>query len=495
MRQFYLSRNRCGYYRVHFVDPVTHVQGVGKSTHTKDKVEATLLAGKWLLEGMPMAMSNSRAFAEGNCPKIPVGGDLQKLASSLSDSDTKTLLELLSKKMNVDLSKVVETVPAVNAPSSDKAETMLSEKTPEPASATPPAKKRYVVIKKKSCETKVEAVPAEKAETKSESDGKLLLCDTLENFWDYDNSEFIQRHIARGHTMSKKHAFCMHAFVKNYWRPYWGDDTTIEDLTKPELDDFFFYLFREKQLAGETVNKVINSASRCTRWLYENNRIKINPLFGIERFKADHAERDIPTEAEMRRLLQLDWENPMALMAFKLGAFCGLRAGEISGLRVCDIDVAEGMLHVRHSYSEVDGLKSTKNKDKRDLPIDNVTALQLMNHARLNPKFNELSYIFWSSKDPTKSTTPGYYADIFYLALEKIGISEAERKDRNIVFHSLRHFCATILAQRTDRNTVMTILGHRTEKVSEHYSDHDTKEKFDNMRNVMQAAWDQYLSA
>ncbi len=97
MRQFYLSRNRCGYYRVHFVDPVTHVQGVGKSTHTKDRDEAILIAGQWLLGGMPMAMSNSRAFAEGTGPKIPVGGGLEKLASSLSDSYTKTLLELLSK--------------------------------------------------------------------------------------------------------------------------------------------------------------------------------------------------------------------------------------------------------------------------------------------------------------------------------------------------------------------------------------------------------------
>lgn len=56
MRKFYLSRNRFGYYRVHFVDPITHVQGVGKSTHTKDRDEAILIAGKWLEHGIPIAM-------------------------------------------------------------------------------------------------------------------------------------------------------------------------------------------------------------------------------------------------------------------------------------------------------------------------------------------------------------------------------------------------------------------------------------------------------
>ena len=46
MRQFYLGKNSSGYYRVYFVDPVTGTRGPGKSTHTKDKVEATLIVGQ-----------------------------------------------------------------------------------------------------------------------------------------------------------------------------------------------------------------------------------------------------------------------------------------------------------------------------------------------------------------------------------------------------------------------------------------------------------------
>ena len=287
----------------------------------------------------------------------------------------------------------------------------------------------------------------------------------------------------------------MHAFVKNYWRPYWGDDTCIEDLTKAELDDFFFFLYREKQLSGETVNKVINSASRCTRWLYDNGKIKTNPLFGVERFKADHLDRGIPTESEVRALLNLDWENNTAYLAFKLGAFCGLRAGEISGLRVCDLDFEELVIHIRHSFSETDGLKSTKNKDTRDLPIDRQTMLQLMNHARTNPEYGDMSYIFYQPMNPSKAYYPGYYNDIFYIALDKIGVHEEERKDRNIVFHSLRHFCATMLSQRADLKTVQTVLGHRTEKMSAHYSDHETQEKFNNVRTIMSDAWGKLLSA
>ena len=72
---------------------------------------------------------------------------------------------------------------------------------------------------------------------------------------------------------------------------------------------------------------------------------------------------------------------------------------------------------------------------------------------------------------------------------------EEQRKERNIVFHSLRHFCATILSQRTDMKTVQAILGHRSEKMSIHYSDHDTEEKLSNIKNIMQNAWKNYQIA
>lgn len=53
MRQFYLGRNSSGYYRVYFIDPVTGIRDSGKSTHTKDKVEATMIATSWLQNGAP----------------------------------------------------------------------------------------------------------------------------------------------------------------------------------------------------------------------------------------------------------------------------------------------------------------------------------------------------------------------------------------------------------------------------------------------------------
>ena len=87
----------------------------------------------------------------------------------------------------------------------------------------------------------------------------------------------------------------MRAYVRNYWRPYFGDEVCIQDLTLEELDDFFFFLHDEKGLAGETVNKNINMANKCFKTLLAQKKIAANPLEGIERFKADNEERGIPT--------------------------------------------------------------------------------------------------------------------------------------------------------------------------------------------------------
>ena len=160
-----------------------------------------------------------------------------------------------------------------------------------------------------------------------------------------------------------------------------------------------------------------------------------------------------------------------------------------------DVDDAGDMIHVRHSWSEIDKLKSIKNTDTRNIPVDHLTAVQLMNQARLNPEFSEMSYVFYAPHNPKEPFSPSYYADVFYKALEQIGVSDEERKDRNMFFYSLRHFCATILAQRADMKTVQSIMGHRTEKMSEHYSDHESQEKIDNMRNIMSDTWKKYLYA
>ena len=456
MRQFYLSKNNCGYYKVIFIDPVTGEKQTGKSTHTKDKFEATMIATSWLQNGVPAARGNSRNFSN-NALTTTTPLNLQSIVDRLTQNDAQTLMNLIALKFGFN---VVPNV-AVNA---------IQNNVQITNTITPPA------------------------ETKP-SKPRIKLIEYLKGFWDYDNSEFIKRYIAHGNNMTRKHAQNMESLIKNYWQPYFGDEAYIDELDKATLDDFFFYLYSERALKGGTVNKAINVGSRAMGYLFENGKIEKNPMFGVERFNAQQLERGIPTETEVKALLDLNWKNDVYKLAFKLGIYCGLRAGEISGLRVCDLDLDADIIHIRHSWSEVDGLKCPKNSDVRDLPIDHTTLLQLESLAKENPNYSDMSFVFFSNVKPEQPYWPSYYSDGLYEALEQIGISEEQRKERNIVFHSLRHFCATILSQRTDLKTVQAFMGHRTEEMSKHYSDHETQEKLKNMKNIMQVTWKEIMSA
>ncbi len=453
MRQFYLYPNASGYFNVIFLDPISGKKITDKSTHTKDKVEAAMIATTWLQNGIPESRPNARSY---HAAEAKSNLNLKTIAQTVTEEEAQTLISMLNQRFNFTVSEQ----PAVT-----------KQILPEP-------------------EKKVQ-----KTATPKPQKAGIPLSSFLLNFWDFDNSDFIKRYIAHGHNMTKRHTQMMLGLVKNYWKPYFGDEITVEELDRQTLDDFFFYLHTEKQLSGGTVNKAINCGSRAMRYLFENKRIQTNPMAGIERFNAEEIGRGIPTESEVKQLLKVDWLNETYKLAFKLGIYCGLRAGEISGLRVCDLDLDADLIHVRHSWNDTDGLKCPKNTDIRDLPIDHDTLEELYAMAKKNPNFSDLSYVFFSTVKPEQPCWPSYYVDGLYDALEKIGVSEEQRKERNIVFHSLRHFCATILSQRTDLKTVQAVMGHRSEDMSKHYSNHETQEKLDNMRNIMQVTWNDIMSA
>lgn len=456
MSPFYVTKNEHGYYRAIFVNQETGAVTVAKSTHSKNKTEAMMITTEWYKNGVPKGTTNSKTNTLQQ-KNFNSGLNLTNLVNRLSSDEASQLFNLLALKFGFNMTQNI-------------AATAIQNNVQITNTITPP----------------VETKPGKP---------RIKLIEYLKGFWDYDNSEFIKRYLAHGNNMTKKHTQNMESLIKNYWQPYFGDETYIDELDKPTLDDFFFYLYSERALKGGTVNKAINVGSRAMGYLFENGKIEKNPMFGVERFNAQQLERGIPTETEVKALLDLNWKNDVYKLAFKLGIYCGLRAGEISGLRVCDLDLDADIIHIRHSWSEVDGLKCPKNSDVRDLPINHTTLLQLESLAKENSNYSDMSFVFFSNVKPEQPYWPSYYSDGLYEALEQIGISEEQRRERNIVFHSLRHFCATILSQRTDLKTVQAFMGHRTEEMSKHYSDHETQEKLKNMKNIMQVTWKEIMSA
>lgn len=460
MQPFYLAKNSSGYYKVCFVNTETGKVTNTKSTHSKNKFEANMIASSWVTKGAPeKRTSPSRAFNLQQADSSSI--DLNSVAQRLTREEASLLIDLLNKRFNfVSSADCLNTIPnnSVNL---------------------------------------VPNVQSANAEKISDSTKPIFLIETLSNFWDFENSEYVKKRIARGYDIKQRNCKEKLGIVKRYWAKYFDADRTVQSLTSRELDDFLMYLRIEKNLSADTVNKTMTAGNMAFEFLIKEGLITSNPLTSVERFKVNAKKRGIPTETEMKKLMELnwDWTDSVNKLAFKVAALFGLRAGEISGLQVCDIDANADLLYIRHSWNDTDKLKDTKNGDDRIIPIEHGVALELLMNARRNPDYSDTSFVFWSPKVAGQPMWPSSFEDDFYIAMQKIGISEEQRKERNIVFHSLRHYCATQIAQRASLEIAMKILGHRTEEMTRLYSEHETQMKLNNAKEVLAQGWNVLIAA
>jgi integrase len=84
--------------------------------------------------------------------------------------------------------------------------------------------------------------------------------------------------------------------------------------------------------------------------------------------------------------------------------------------------------------------------------------------------------------------TPIYYKPMvaeLYEALNRMGITETERKLRNLTFHSWRHFYNTMLRGRIPDSKLQKLTGHRTQAMTERYS-HFTMDDFQDVRAIQE---------
>ena len=460
MQPFYLAKNSSGYYKVCFVNTETGKVTNTKSTHSKNKFEANMIASSWVTKGAPeKRTSPSRAFNLQQADSSSI--DLNSVAQRLTREEASLLIDLLNKRFDfVSSANCLNTIPnnSVNL---------------------------------------VPNVQSANAEKVSDSTKPIFLIETLSNFWDFENSEYVKKRIARGYDIKQRNCKEKLGIVKRYWAKYFDADRTVQSLTSRELDDFLMYLRTEKKLSADTVNKTMTAGNMAFEFLIKEGLITSNPLTSVERFKVNAKKRGIPTETEMKKLMELnwDWTDSVNKLAFKVAALFGLRAGEISGLQVCDIDANADLLYIRHSWNDTDKLKDTKNGDDRIIPIEHGVALELLMNARRNPDYSDTSFVFWSPKVAGQPMWPSSFEDDFYIAMQKIGISEEQRKERNIVFHSLRHYCATQIAQRASLEIAMKILGHRTEEMTRLYSEHETQMKLNNAKEVLAQGWNVLIAA
>lgn len=331
--------------------------------------------------------------------------------------------------------------------------------------------------------------------------GSELLESFISRFWDYDESPYVREKLAHGHSIHKRHCYEMTVRARKYWFDYFKEKR-LGEIGKADLKEFSLWL-AEKQLSPKSVNVILNSGTVPLGWAFRNELIPSNPGEGLVKFSGTPAKRGILTDDEVSQLFKMKWKDERSRAASLLAMTTGLRAGEILGLRFQD--VGEDRLFIRHSWSDHDGLKSTKTNEERTVPLLPAVREKLLKLGETNPHGSDPdNFVFYSASMRSRPLDfhflRGGLQSALILMTAGEGATEEENekasklwRERGICFHSWRHFYSTRMADQMDPRKVQLITGHASAAMFEHYAAHVQEDDFQEVGKVSGAMFGKIL--
>lgn len=289
------------------------------------------------------------------------------------------------------------------------------------------------------------------------------------DFWTRGKSRYLAEQGRAGKVPGTQVLEAHRSAIRRHWADVL-DGKLLSDVTKSDLDCVLDRL-SGLDLSFHSKNKVMESMTKPLGYAYREGLMREDLSRRWVRFKGSYRRREVFPPEIKDALFRREWKDGRAKLAFMLSMTTGMRCGEILALRGDDLDMEKGRIHVRHSWSAKDGLKSTKNGDERDAvcPIPALMAA-LANRLAMNPHGGKNRFVFWGNL-PEKPVDGKTFLIALRKELEGLGLSpeDAARYE----FHSCRHdFITTMVHGGSKMSAVQGSVGHKTSEMTEHYSEH-----------------------
>lgn len=269
----------------------------------------------------------------------------------------------------------------------------------------------------------------------------------IADLWKEEKRQFVKKSTLAAYSL----------IVETHLQPAFGNLTAV---TENDVQDFVLH-----KLNGGLSQKTIKDMLIVLRMILK---------FGAKKNYCVYAPIDVifPTDRERQELEVLSIANQKKIMRFvednftfrNLGIFIclstGIRIGEICALTWDDIDIENGVIHIRKTiqriYIREKGIRHTElmidtpktATSIRDIPMtkDLLSVLK-----PLRKVVNDSFFVLTNDSTPTEPRT---YRNYYKKLLVKLDIPP-------IKFHGLRHSFATrCIESHCDYKTVSVILGH-----------------------------------
>lgn len=293
-------------------------------------------------------------------------------------------------------------------------------------------------------------------------------------WWIFDRCPYLREKVADGYHASKAYAEARRHYLVDHLIPQFGH-YALAELTPAMFRDFKMRLHDEGRFKPATINKIIGTARIMLTYAFRMGEMESNPVAPVKDLKENTRERGILTLAELAALFGPDslktiWnDNPKHYALNLLAASTGMRLGECQALQVQAIDPL-GFIYVCRSWDDTYGLGAPKWGSRRFVPIPTKTAgaiNELLSFYRWGEP-QPTDFVFWGRAREMPLTKTAILKQM-KAALDRIGIKEPDRAQRNIVFHSYRHGWNTLMRGKIPDEQLRRVVGHKTIDMSNTY--------------------------
>ena len=240
----------------------------------------------------------------------------------------------------------------------------------------------------------------------------------------------------------KAYRSCIRSFVIHFWPRH------PRDLTQEDVRSYLLYLLEEKKHPAGTVNQVYNALKFLFEELYHLPFV----IKDLPRPQKDRKLPDVLSTSEVRKIfaaVQNTKHRIMLMMAYA----SGLRVSELVQLRIEDLDIQRGLIHLR-------GAKGRKDR----FTILPPTMIPLLHRYAQEYRLGRSGWLFPSGFSSTHLATRSIQA-VFERAIVTAGI------EKPVSMHTLRHSFAThLLESGTDLRYIQELLGHQSLRTTEIYA-------------------------
>ncbi len=302
-----------------------------------------------------------------------------------------------------------------------------------------------------------------------------------DGFFDWEGTWALNKRI-EGQRIGRRHCRDRADILRIHVLPALGK-YRLTDIDKHKITAFRNSLFN-KGYSGSVINKCLYALKTILETAEDEGLIPAVPK--IRKASSEpQRPKGILTIAEVSRLFSFQWMSepahchPAKSLTFAytgnlLAASTGLRLSELQGLKLKDLHLDAGYIVVKRAWDvRLNRLnETTKTGRERNVFIPKKVINSLFDLLKEHPALdNPESFLFFGKKkSDEKPAEQAYFVRALYKALQEIGITEEQRKARNITFHSWRHFLNSLLINsKIPIQKIQSIIGHTTSQMSAHY--------------------------